>query len=58
VRWRIESDELFNECTGASALMARQMLHNANKAHFHAVRRNCVDAFIANVLERRRVASA
>ncbi|EGZ28070.1 hypothetical protein PHYSODRAFT_468382 [Phytophthora sojae] len=45
----------FIECTGTNALVARQILQNANKSRFRAVRRNCIDAFIANVLERRRL---
>ncbi|KAF1783776.1 hypothetical protein GQ600_12556 [Phytophthora cactorum] len=51
-------DELFSECVGINALAARQMLQNANKARFHSVRRNCIDAFIANILERRRLTTA
>ncbi|ETI37488.1 hypothetical protein F441_16333 [Phytophthora nicotianae CJ01A1] len=45
-------DELFSECMGMNALAARQMLQNSNKARSRSVRRNCIDAFIANVLER------
>ncbi|KAG6609814.1 Ran-binding protein 9 [Phytophthora cinnamomi] len=48
-------DELFSECSGTNALVVRQMLQNANKSHFRSVRRNCIDAFISNVLERRRL---
>ncbi|KAG2765990.1 hypothetical protein PC129_g8181 [Phytophthora cactorum] len=51
-------DELFSECVGINALAARQMLQNANKARFHSVRHNCIDAFIANILERRRLTTA
>ncbi|KAG4056186.1 hypothetical protein PC123_g8740 [Phytophthora cactorum] len=51
-------DELFSECVGINALAARQMLQNANKARLHSVRHNCIDAFIANILERRRLTTA
>ncbi|EEY65722.1 uncharacterized protein PITG_03241 [Phytophthora infestans T30-4] len=47
-----------HECIGMNALVAREMLQNVNKARFRSVRRNCIDAFIANVLERRRLTTA
>ncbi|KAL4125444.1 hypothetical protein PRIC2_009028 [Phytophthora ramorum] len=50
-------DELFSECTGTNALVAWHILQNANKVRFRAAPRNCIDAFIANVLERRRLTS-
>ncbi|KAE9103266.1 hypothetical protein PF010_g13799 [Phytophthora fragariae] len=48
-------DELFSECTGTNALLVRQTLQNTNKSRFRAVRRTCINAFISNVLERRRL---
>lgn len=48
-------DEVYSECLKHNALMARQMLQDTKKARFRTMRRNCIGAFVANVLERRRM---